>query len=77
MFTSNVSLFFLLGIYVQNTNAYHVQSQQCNKRRNAEAVHEPTLAKRPRGRPPGKKNKVQGIIGFIKNKVDLFGLYLY
>nr|XP_007140076.1 hypothetical protein PHAVU_008G082100g [Phaseolus vulgaris]ESW12070.1 hypothetical protein PHAVU_008G082100g [Phaseolus vulgaris] len=39
--------------HVQNT--CNVLSQQSTKRKNSEA--EPTIAKRPRGRPPGKKNQ--------------------
>ncbi|KAL9315187.1 hypothetical protein ACSQ67_016188 [Phaseolus vulgaris] len=43
--------------YVQNT--CNVLSQQSTKRKNSEA--EPTIAKRPRGRPPGKKNQFRAL----------------
>ena len=32
------------------------------KRKDTEAVNGPIVAKKPRGRPPGRKNQVQGII---------------
>ncbi|KAK7378023.1 hypothetical protein VNO80_03459 [Phaseolus coccineus] len=47
--------------YVENTNSCNVLSQQSNKRKNCEAINEPTIVKRPRGRPPGKKNQFQGL----------------
>ncbi|WVZ21085.1 hypothetical protein V8G54_008407 [Vigna mungo] len=47
---------------VQNTNTYNkIHLQQANKRINSEAIDVPTIAKKPRGRPPGKKNQVKGL----------------
>ncbi|XP_068497964.1 uncharacterized protein [Phaseolus vulgaris] len=47
--------------YVQNTKPCSGPLQQSKKRKNSEAVNEPIIAKRPRGRPPGKKNQFQGL----------------
>ncbi|WVZ18718.1 hypothetical protein V8G54_006040 [Vigna mungo] len=47
---------------VQNTNTYNkIHLQQANKRINSEAIDAPTIAKKLRGRPPGKKNQVKGL----------------
>ncbi|XP_022636002.1 uncharacterized protein LOC111241605 [Vigna radiata var. radiata] len=47
---------------VQNTNTYNkIHMQQSNKRKNSEAIDAPTIARKPRGRPPGKKNQVKGL----------------
>ncbi|XP_027902464.1 uncharacterized protein LOC114162704 [Vigna unguiculata] len=47
---------------VQNTNTDNkVQWQQSHKRKNSEAIDAPTIAKKPRGRPPGKKNQFKGL----------------
>ncbi|WVZ21652.1 hypothetical protein V8G54_008974 [Vigna mungo] len=47
---------------VQNTNTYNkIHLQHANKRINSEAIDAPTIAKKPRGRPPGKKNQVKGL----------------
>ncbi|WVZ19967.1 hypothetical protein V8G54_007289 [Vigna mungo] len=47
---------------VQNTNTYNkIHLQQSNKRKNSAAIDAPTIAKKPRGRPPGKKNQVKGL----------------
>ncbi|XP_068498575.1 uncharacterized protein [Phaseolus vulgaris] len=48
-------------VYVQNTNPRNVLSQQSNKRKNCETINEPTIVKRSRGRPPGKKNQFRGL----------------
>jgi len=45
--------------YIQNTNPCNILSQQSNKRKNCKAINEPTIVKRPRGRPSGKKNQNQ------------------
>ncbi|KOM40502.1 hypothetical protein LR48_Vigan04g070000 [Vigna angularis] len=48
--------------FVQNTNTYNnIHWQQSNKRKNSEGIHAPTIAKKPRGRPPGKKNQVKAL----------------
>ncbi|XP_027904513.1 uncharacterized protein LOC114164163 [Vigna unguiculata] len=47
---------------VQNTNTDNkVQWQESHKRKNSEAIDAPTIAKKPRGRPPGKKNQFKGL----------------
>ncbi|ESW05946.1 hypothetical protein PHAVU_010G006100 [Phaseolus vulgaris] len=45
--------------YVQNPNPCNVQLYK--KRKKSEPMNEPTIAKRPRGRPPGKKNQHRGL----------------
>jgi len=78
--------FFLLGVCtgmasVQNTNTDNkVQWQQSHKRKNSEAIDAPTIAKIPRGRPPGKKNQFKGIMVsdyIIKHTILFFEFNFY
>ena len=66
--------FLLLGVCTATTahvqNTCNVLSQQSTKRKNSEA--EPTIAKRPRGRPPGKKNQFRGIIIIVSVEYTCF-----